>query len=60
MVSVVVVSSVVVLVVGGKLGLGLGVVGSIVVVVSGCFVVGAGLVTVFSSSLSVSVRIQRC
>lgn len=57
MVSVVVVSSVVV---GGKLGLGLGVVGSVVVVVSGCFVVGAGLVTVFSSSLLVSMRIHRC
>ena len=56
MVSVVVVAFVVVLVVGGKLDFGPDVVALIVVVVSGCFVVGAGLVTLFSGPLPVSMR----
>lgn len=58
MVSLVVVAFVVVLVVGGKLGFGVDVVALIGVVVSGCFVFGAGLVTLFSSPLPVSMRIN--
>ena len=51
MVSLVVVAFVVVLIGGGELGFVPDVVALIVVLVSGCVVVGAGLVTWFSSPL---------